>query len=472
MNASGPFVAFLLVACFGILFAGCKGPEDVNENPDFVFTEENLNRAHQLAENAMSGATMSASSSSKPYLEPLEGGTASKQSDIVLDLSMVSTYNSIRVGNVNTTGKDIYLVSFDFLNVREKPSSASALVTRLNYGDAVEVMEFANAGWAKVKVTGGMVGYVTIKYIAKMTTDDKLAAEKAKFNGMYYVNYVTVNLRKEKDLKSEKLMEIPGQTIVKVDSIDGEWAKITYAGKTGYANKDYLSAFLPNFIVRQNQFTLPVLRYQLVKGQEDQLLQSIVAHATAVKNAGLKLTSFRKFRDQLVTQQRSNNQIAGNQVIIAITGLTPENVRMVSDTLGAASLATNTTLFVETKNIGLSGITQKQLLNLAANGFDIESATHTGDDLRSLTNAQMDLELKQSRKLLEDITGRSVLAVAYPQGGANDRVMQFAGQNGYLLGLSSGSSRTFTRDQLLSIPGFDVYPTTTAEEIVKMVSAK
>lgn len=469
-NAAGPFIAFLLVASFGILFAGCKGPEDVNETADFVFTEENLTQAHQLAQNAMSGAVQKSSTSSSPYLEPLEGGTAPKNSDVVLDLSMVNSYNSIRVGNMNTTGKEIYFVSFDFLNVREKPSSASALVTRLNYGDAVEVMSFANAGWAQVKITGGIVGYVTIKYIAKMTTEDKLASEKAKFDGQFYVNYSTVNLRKDKDLNSEKLAEIPGQTIVKVNGFEGEWAKITFDGKTGYANKDYLSAFLPNFIIRQNEFTLPVLHYKMTKGQEETTVKQIVDHVSKIKAAGYKLTTFKKFRDQLVDQQRRNNILSDTQFIVAITGVTSENVRAITDALDIATV--DATLFLETKHLGLSGITQKALLTLIANGFDIQSATHTGDDLRSLTNAQMDLELKQSRKIIEDMTGRQAIAVAYPQGGANDRVMQFAGLNGYLLGLSTGSDRTFTRDQLLAIPGIDVFPTMSSEELMKQVTGK
>jgi hypothetical protein len=46
---AGPFLAFLIVASFGLLFVGCKGPESVSENQDFVFTQENVDQAHQLA---------------------------------------------------------------------------------------------------------------------------------------------------------------------------------------------------------------------------------------------------------------------------------------------------------------------------------------------------------------------------------------------------------------------------------------
>ena len=145
-------------------------------------------------------------------------------------------------------------------------------------------------------------------------------------------------------------------------------------------------------------------------------------------------------------------------------------MRTISDALNAAGV--NATLFIQTQYIGLSGITQKTLLTLIANGFDIESNTHTGDDLRALTNAQVDLEMKQSRKIIQDLTSTEVSAVAYPQGGSNQRVIDLASGAGYLLGLGTGSDRTFTRDQLLNIPGIDIFPNMAADEVSKLVTGK
>ena len=123
------------------------------------------------------------------------------------------------------------------------------------------------------------------------------------------------------------------------------------------------------------------------------------------------------------------------------------------------------TLFFETKGVGLSGVSEKILLTLLANGHDIQSGAHTGDDLRSLTNAQVDLELQQSRQILESLIQRPVFAVAYPKGGINDRVRQKAQEAGYLLGISSSLGRTFTRDQLLRLPSFGVTSDVTDDEV-------
>ncbi|UPA22215.1 SH3 domain-containing protein [Candidatus Peribacteria bacterium] len=461
-----PFIAFLLVASFGILFAGCNGPEDVGEDQDFVFTQENIDEAHDLAQQAASGALTGTGAS--PYLEGVDSGSGATDT-AVLDLSMVSTYNSIRAGQ-GTVGKNVYRVTNEFLNVRDKTSTTAANVARLVYGDSVEVLSFPNAGWAEVKTAAGQTGFVSIRYIAKMTSDEKLAEEKKAFEGQYFVSYGFVNMRKEANQSSEKLGEIPGQTIVKPNSINGAWANVTYDGKVGYVAMSYLSPFTPNFIVRQNQYTLPVLHYQLTKGQETEILKSLTDHVAALKAAGKTFTTFAKFHDQLVEQQRRDIRLDDKNVIVAVTGITPDNVRALSDALIAANI--DATFFIQTRYIGLSGITQKTLLNLMANGFDVQPNTHTGDDLRALTNAQVELELKQSRKIIEDLTNKDVVAVAYPQGGSNDRVMELASQAGYLMGLGTGSDKVFTRDQLLNIPGIDIFPNMTAEEVVTLATTK
>ncbi|HVW66832.1 MAG TPA: SH3 domain-containing protein [Candidatus Peribacteraceae bacterium] len=469
-NTLRPFVAFLIIASFGILFAGCKGPED-SGSQDFVFTQENLDQAHQLAQNAVQQATGSGTAAqtgtgTSPYLEPIDTGSGASSQGVVLDLSMLSTYNSIRQGQ-GAAGQDVYQVTNTFLNVRKTPSTGAESVGTLHNGDNVVVMSFPNAAWAQVKLSDGTQGYVSIRYIAKVTTNDQLAAEKAKFDGQYYVHYAFVNMRKEANQQSDKIGEIPGQTIVKPDSISGDWAKVTYNGQTGYVSKSYLAPFMPYFVVRQNSYTLPVLHYQLSSGQEDSMLKAIADDTAALKQKGISFITFSAFRDKLIAQQSNGTQINDTSAIVAVTGITPDNVKKVSDALLAAHVPA--TLFINTKDVGLSGITQKTLLTLSANGFDIQSAGHTGDDLRALTNSQAQLELQQSRKILEEMTNKPVFAVAYPLGGTNERIMQLADQAGYLFGLAGGSERTYTRDQLLDIPGIDIFPTMSADEVVKLV---
>ena len=120
----------------------------------------------------------------------------------------------------------------------------------------------------------------------------------------------------------------------------------------------------------------------------------------------------------------------------------------------------------------MEGITQADAINVVANGNDLQPAGHSGDDLRSLTNAQIDLELKQSRKLLEEYTGKPVFAVSYPLGGVNSRVEEKAAEAGYLIGIGTGQERVFLREQLLRIPSFVISPSASAEEIAGLVKGE
>lgn len=465
-NSFSPFVAFLLIASFGFLF-GCKGPEEAPQ--EFTFTEQDAARYHELAQQAQgsgSGAVVSsAGAEDRPYLEGLPGGSGSAQSGTpVLDLSMLPTYNAIRQGGASVQG-NVYRVVNDFLNVRSSPASNAPSVDRLTRGDIMDVKEFVNAGWAKVHtIVGGKDGYVAVPYIARMTSDEKLAEEKKAFAGQYYVNFAFVNVRSEPKQGSAKLGEIPGQTILKPKSIAGAWATVTFQGKDGYVSMTYLAPFLPRFIVRQDTYALPVLQYRL--GQAG-VTEAIVADVTALRQAGYSIMTFRDFHDFLVRQERSDIRLSGKPVLLGIGGVTGDNVRALSDALTVSNIPA--TLFIETKNIGLSGLTEKMLITLTANGFDLESAGHTGDDLRALTNAQVELELTESRQLIETYAHKPVVAISYPQGGTNDRVMQLAMKAGYLLGVTGTPERSFTRDQFLRMPSFVIFPSMSAEEVVKMV---
>lgn len=458
------FVAFLLVASFGILFAGCNGPSDVSNEETFVFTEEDIAKYRNLASEDAATGTGSAST---PYLEALPSGSGmTANGEVVLDLSLVETYRSMRAGS-DGSGKDMYQVTNEFLNVRTQPSTTAESVARLVNGDALEVVEFLNATWAKVRLPGGKEGFVAHRYLSKMTSEEALANEKKRFEGMYYVSFGFVNMRKEPSQESEKIAEIPGQTILKPVQVDGGWGRVTYDGKEGFVSMSYLAAFLPNFLVRQERYVLPVLHYRLAGEQDDALLQGLVKHAAQLRAEGMSFMTMRDLHALLKAQQQRDVRLDPKRVIIAVSGITPDTVKRVSDLLSASGIPA--TLFLETRHVGLSGITEKMIITLIANGFDIQSATHTGDDLRALTNAQVALELKQSRSILEEFTHQPVMAIAYPHGGANDRVMQLAEEAGYLFGISDDADRAFHRSQFLRIPAFAIFPSMTVEEVLKFV---
>ncbi|MBI3332085.1 SH3 domain-containing protein [Candidatus Peregrinibacteria bacterium] len=469
-SSARPLIAFLLIASFGILFAGCsrsgiRGPEDIAD--EFTFTEDDVARFRELATSSSPASAPAAKTKTGATME-LNVNDASSVSTLPttapeIDLSRAKTYEAIRSGP-SGAGKNLYRVTNEFLNVRDQANITSGNLGRLDRGAIVTMVDFTNAAWATVEYAPGKQGYVALRYLSKLTTEDKLAEEKKAFDGQYFVNFGFVNVRKDPNAQSEKLGELPGQQIVKPISKDDVWARIPFSGREGYVAMQYLSPFVPNFLVRQEKFTLPILHYNMA---EDDMQKALVAHVAKLRAEGIRLLTMRDFYDLLLVQEQRDVRLEPKTVVIALTNITPKNVDAVSSLLSQNNI--RATLFLETQHLGLTGIPEKKVLTLLANGMDLQSAGHTGDDLRSLTNAQVELELKQSRSILEDLTKKTVFAVAYPQGGVNDRVMQKAIEAGYLLGLGSAPERTFGRGQLLRLPSFTITASMQEDDVLQIV---
>ncbi|PIR48689.1 hypothetical protein COU80_03220 [Candidatus Peregrinibacteria bacterium CG10_big_fil_rev_8_21_14_0_10_55_24] len=461
ISSARPLVAFLLIASFGILFAGCSSsPQEPEE--EFTFTEEDVAHFRELAQHAEEGV-------STPGAEPrlvMDGGTGALEEVPTLDLSMAREYQAIRSG-AEGEGANLYRITNEFLNVRSAPSVTADQVERLDRGDMVTVLDFVDAAWARVTLPGGREGYVAQRYIAKLASEARLAQEKEQFKDTYFVDFGFLNVRKAPDTLSEKIGELPGQAFVKVLSKDNVWARITFDGKEGYVASEYLAPFLPNFLVRQEIFTLPILQYRM---SQEGMLTAMINHIGRLKEEGYRLVTLRDFRDLLVEQEERDVRLEPKTIVLAVSDITPDTFKDVSDALRASNV--RATIFLQTNLLGINGITEKQVLTLLANGHDIQSAAHTGDDLRSLTNAQVELELKQSRKLLEDMTQKEIFAVAYPLGGVNSRVEEKAKEAGYLLGLGAAQDRTFQRSELLNLPTFALSASSTADDVVGLVKGE
>lgn len=481
-TSTAPFVAFALICCVGILFAGCtskvtiKGPTPTESN-DVTFTQEDIARFRDLSQSSdaassvptLSGTTASgttvtqaSTSSTAPVLATGSSATDLPSTPPVVDLSMKTVYESLRA-STSGTGPNTYKVNNSFMNVRQGPNSQAKLITSLNGGDEVTLVEFVNGEWAKIQMKNGTQGYVASRYLARYTTEDKVEAEKKAYENMYYVSFAFVNVRSAADQSGEKLGQIPGKQFVRPIKIENGWAKISFEGKDGYVSMDYLAKFTPVFIVRQNSYSVPVLHFDV---SDDSGLETIVKQALNLKQNGVKLLAMKDFYNTVLEQEKRDFVFGGKNAIIAVTGVTPTNVRKVSDALTSNGIRAS--IFLETKDVGLTGITQKTLLRLLANGFDIESSGHTGDDLRALTSAQVKLEVQQSRKLLEDLTGKTVFAMYYPQGGTNERVMQIASDAGYLFGIEALPDKKFTREQFLRMPSTTVTSSMTSDDLLRL----
>ncbi len=465
------FTYFSLLIAFGILFAGCGQSEPEKSFDEFTFSDTELSQVHDLTEG--SSVAMSSGSAlgedndytNTSVLSVEESGvtTLTDASVVTADKAKQAQYDALRTVVVDEGG-NVYRVNNPFLNVRKSMDVNGALVVRLNQGDVLTVLDTISAEWAKVKLADGSEGYVAFRYLAKLTTETKLPQEKKQFEGKYYVDYQFLNIRKDPSTQSEKVGELPGQAIIKPISMNGEWARVAFDGKEGYVSTQYLKPFQPVFLVRQDEYTLPILQYF---GDDAASLSSLPTHIASLKAAGKKIVTLKSFYDTVLSQETRDARVNPGTVVLAVTGVNAKNIRSVSEALESAGVTA--TLFLQTKDIGLSGITEKMVLNLMANGNDLQSGGHTGDDLRSMTDSQVMLELGQSKKLIQDLTRKEVYAVSYPKGGVNDRVMKQSSETGYLFGISQSPDSRFSRSQFLRLPTLLVSSGMSSDDVLKLV---
>jgi uncharacterized protein YgiM (DUF1202 family) len=130
------------------------------------------------------------------------------------------------------------------LNLRAKPSTASAVVARLAKGTKVTQVAAPAKGWVKVKA-GTRTGYVATSYL----TTKAPAAKPGTTTPAAKVSYVTVaslNLRAKASTSSSVLARLAkGTKVTHVGAASKGWQKVTVGKRTGFVSTAYLSATKP-----------------------------------------------------------------------------------------------------------------------------------------------------------------------------------------------------------------------------------
>lgn len=387
--------------------------------------------------------------------------------EVILDVSHAHKYASLRTSLGSVEG-NVFRVTNVFLNVREHPNVQSKSVEQLKEGDQVSLLDFPNARWAHVQLADGRTGYVSTAYIAQITTDEDLSRVQEQYAGLYEVNFQFLNVRAEPNSQAQKLGELLSHQLVRPLAIEEQWARIPFGDGEGFVSSDYLRPFMPPLMVRQENFTLSIIHY---RGDDPEIADALVKHLAFLKSAGKEIITMSDFYNLLKQQEERDVRLSSDKVLLVISDVTGETGGDVSDALRASGVGA--TFFLKTAGIGKDGVSTQFIKTLIANGNDVQSAGHTGDDLRSFTNSQVALDLAQSRQILEDLTGKNIFAVLYPSGGVNDRIAEQAIEMGYLFGVTltpSVGGESFGRAQFLKLPSNLVTATTSEGTLGSLVN--
>jgi peptidoglycan/xylan/chitin deacetylase (PgdA/CDA1 family) len=113
-----------------------------------------------------------------------------------------------------------------------------------------------------------------------------------------------------------------------------------------------------------------------------------------------------------------------------------------------------------------SFITEDEVLEMVASGMDIQSHSDSHSMLTNLSASRLATELSDSRRVLEELTGKPVQHIAYPLTAHNQRVRDAAKAAGYVTGTIMDPRKSRMKDNLLRLPRIMMTDDTNLEKVL------
>ncbi|MEK5214762.1 N-acetylmuramoyl-L-alanine amidase [Psychrobacillus sp. FSL H8-0487] len=148
-------------------------------------------------------------------------------------------------GKVSTTSPD--------LNIRSKPTSNSTIVNTVSQNTELLTYGLYN-GWYLVKVDN-IPGYISATY-TKDATKPEVTVPDNLGNLTGKVTAASLNVRSGPGASYASVGSLTKGKVVTVESLNGAWAKVKYAGGQGYVSKTYLKLVNQSGSVLKNRIIL------------------------------------------------------------------------------------------------------------------------------------------------------------------------------------------------------------------------
>ena len=152
---------------------------------------------------------------------------------IIIIISIFASSIFVEASATGTLAYGAATVDTPKLNVRTGPGLTHSVVSVLNEGDIVVILNRTNSEWYHINYRG-LIGYVSAALLR-----DVLTAENFNATGVITGDYV--NMRSMPNTSSGILMTCPEKTKMAVIGINSGWYKVTHDGYTGYIRSDYMA---------------------------------------------------------------------------------------------------------------------------------------------------------------------------------------------------------------------------------------
>lgn len=213
---------------------------------------------------------------------------------------------------------------------------------------------------------------------------------------------------------------------------------------------------------------VPVLYYHSVRESADNEViitpENLKAELQYIQDEGYTTLTMNELSAYLL----HNSPIPKKSIVITFDDGYMDNYYNAFPILKALNM--KATIFCITSNLdGSYYLSKEAITEMLNSGIDIESHTVNHIKLNELPYDKQLRELQESKKTLEEITGREVYAIAYPFGHFNDDSIKAAKAAGYKLGfttnrgLSDRDDDPFKLDRIYISSNYDI---TTFKEIL------
>ncbi|OPJ54625.1 polysaccharide deacetylase family protein [Clostridium chromiireducens] len=181
---------------------------------------------------------------------------------------------------------------------------------------------------------------------------------------------------------------------------------------------------------------VPVLYYHSVKESADNEVtitpKMLKQQLEYIKDQGYTTITMNELKDYLL----NNSPIPKKSMIITFDDGYMDNYNYAFPILKDLNMVA--TIFCITSNLdGSYYLSKDAIKEMSDYGIDIESHTVTHPKLDALSYEDQLTELRNSKKTLEEITGKEVNSIAYPFGNFNDDTIKASKNAGYILGFTT-----------------------------------
>lgn len=120
------------------------------------------------------------------------------------------------------------------------------------------------------------------------------------------------------------------------------------------------------------------------------------------------------------------------------------------------------TFFVVPNNLDRQhNMTREQIKELSDSGVvSIQSHSLTHANMTKLSASQQEYEMKESQRQLRELTGKSPIALTYPEGGYTKTTLSLTARY-YHFGICAGGNRWKISDDFYTIPRYRMHRSTT-----------